>query len=163
MLRRLNHFIQHIILAIINFFYRPFSRYIPQQLFRYGFSGGVNLVFDWVLFFIFYNFIFKKEVVHFGFIAFTPYIASFIVSFIITFITGFWLSRYISFNESKLRGRVQLIRYLMVVLICVLMNYFGLKLFVEVFHIYPTPSKMIITVFTTLFSYFSQKYFSFKA
>ena len=143
--------------------YRPFAKFMPQQLFRYGFSGGANLVLDLVLFFVFYNFVFKKEVVHIWFIALTPYIASFIVSVLITFVTGFWLSRYISFNESKLHGGVQLYRYLMVVLVCVLMNYFGLKLFVEVFHVYPTPSKMIITIFTTLFSYFSQKYYSFKS
>ena len=150
-LRRINYAIQHFILSIINFIYKPFARFIPAQLFRYGVSGSANLVLDWVLFFIFYNFVFKKEVVHIWFLAFTPYIASFFVSFLITFVTGFWLSRYIRFNESKLQKGVQLYRYLMVVVICILMNYFGLKLFVEVFHIYPTPSKMIITVFTTLF------------
>ena len=40
--------------------------------------------------------------------------------------------------------------------------YFGLKLFVELCGIYPTPSKMIITIITIVISFFGQKYFSFK-
>ena len=163
MLKKINRFIQKIVLNVIDIIYIPYSKFFPRQLFRYGFAGGMNLVLDWILFFLLYNFVFDKQVVHFGPLAFTPYIASFIVSFIITFITGFWFSRYISFQDSTLHKGVQLYRYLMVVGVCILMNYFGLKLFVEVLHVFPTPSKMIITVITTFFSYFSQKYFSFKS
>jgi len=50
-----------------------------------------------------------------------------------------------------------------VVLGCLFLNYTFLKLFVEVFKWYPTPSKLVTTVFVVAFSYFSQKNYTFKA
>ena len=117
---------------------------------------------DWVLYFIFYNFIFHKQVVDLVFVAFTPHIASFVFKFPITFLTGFWLSRHVSFSDSQLRGRVQIVRYLLVVGGCILINYAGLKLFVEVCGFYPTPSNILTSIIAAIFSYFSNKYFSFK-
>ena len=159
----INHFIQKLILSIIDFVYIPFKKYIPYQLFRYGCSGGANMVFDWVLYFIFYNFIFCHNVLHIGPIAISAHIASFIFTFPITFFSGFWLGRYISFKESEMRGWSQLVRYLFVVGMCILLNYVCLKLFVEVCCFYPTPSKMLTTGITTIFSFLMQKYFTFKA
>ena len=43
------------ILNVIAFFYKPFRKIIPPTFFRYGFSGGANMVFDWILYFVFYN------------------------------------------------------------------------------------------------------------
>lgn len=158
-----NRILQKIALTIIDFVYTPFRKIVPYQLFRYGAAGGGNMVFDWVLYFIFYNFVFCHNIFYIGSIAISAHIASFLVTFPITFFSGFWLSRYVSFKESELRGRVQLIRYLMVVVGCILLNYVCLKFFVEVCHFYPTPSKMLTTVITTAFSFLSQKYFTFKA
>jgi hypothetical protein len=95
----INQFIQKLILAIIDFVYIPFRKYIPYQLFRYGCSGGANMVFDWVLYFIFYNFVFCHNVLHIGPIAISAHIASFVFTFPITFFSGFWLGRYVSFKE----------------------------------------------------------------
>lgn len=159
----INLLLQKIILTIIDFVYTPFKKYIPYQLFRYGCSGGANMVFDWILYFIFYNFIFCHNILHIGSIAISAHIASFIFTFPITFFSGFWLGRYISFKESEMRGWSQLIRYLFVVAMCILLNYICLKLFVEVCRFYPTPSKMLTTGITTIFSFLMQKYFTFKA
>jgi putative flippase GtrA len=116
-----------------------------------------------VLYAFLYNIVFQKEIFDLGFIAFTPHIAAFFTQFPITFASGFWLNRYVSFSESTLKGRTQIIRYLSIVICCITINYIGLKFFVEVCHIYPTPSQMINTLITTIFSYFAQKHFSFKA
>ncbi|MDO4191625.1 MAG: GtrA family protein, partial [Bacteroidales bacterium] len=122
-----------------------------------------NVCLDWLLYFICYNFIYKKQVIHLSnTIAFTPHIASLITVFPITFLTGFWLAKYVSFSNSNLRGRVQMFRYFTVVAFNFLFNYFGLKLLVEVIGIYPTPSKMIITVLATIISFLAQKYYSFR-
>ena len=56
--------ISQIITKIIDFFYRPFSKYIPQQLFRYAACGGGNMVLDWVLYFVVYNFVVGHELVY---------------------------------------------------------------------------------------------------
>ena len=50
----------------------------------------------------------------------------------------------------------------MVVFGCLLLNYGFLKLFVDVFGWYPTPSKLVTTVFVVIFSYLSQKNYTFK-
>lgn len=151
-----------IIRRAIDFFYPPFEHYFSKQFFRYAVSGGANMVFDWILYFILYNFVFKKQIVELPFIAISAHIAALLVTFPITLFTGFLLQKYVTFTASLLRGRKQLIRYMSVVGINLLINYFGLKLFVEVFHFYPTISKMIITVICTAFSYFSQKHYTFK-
>jgi putative flippase GtrA len=85
-----------------------------------------------------------------------------LIVFPITLLTGFWLNKYVTFTQSSLRGYKQLWRYILIVAVNLLVNYFGLKLFVEVCGIYPTPSKMIITIITVAISFFGQKYFTFR-
>ena len=147
---------------IIDFFYPPFKRYFSRQFFRYGACGVANIGLDWALYFITYNYILQKQLVSLGFITFSPHIAALLITFPITLFTGFLLQKYVTFTASDLRGRQQLVRYMAVVGVNLLINYFGLKLFVEVLHFYPTLSKMIVTVICTIFSYFSQKKFTFK-
>jgi putative flippase GtrA len=84
------------------------------------------------------------------------------MAFCITFPTGFFLSKYITFSQSDLRGRIQLFRYGITVLMCILLNYIFLKIFVEYFGWYPTLSKIITTLIVVVYSYFSQKYFTFR-
>ncbi len=147
---------------LIDFFYPPFRRYFSLQFFRYGVSGVGNMVFDWVLYFIIHNFIIQKRWVYLGFVTLGPHIATLFITFPITLFTGFLLQKYVTFTASTMRGRVQLILYSAVVGVNLLINYFGLRLLVDVLEIYPTPSKMIVTVFTTIFSYISQKKFTFR-
>ena len=169
--------IAKIITAVIDFFYRPFARFIPEQMFRYAACGGGNLLFDWVLYFLFYNFVvghnlvyiplpvsfnFQLSTFNFYFLCLTPHIAALCIVFPITLLTGFWLNKYVTFTQSSLQGIKQLRRYLLVVALNLSLNYFGLKLCVETLGWYPTPSKMLITVFTVVISFFGQKYFSFR-
>ncbi|HEX3079533.1 MAG TPA: GtrA family protein, partial [Puia sp.] len=147
-----------------DFFYPPFRKFIPLQTFRYAACGGFNTVLDIFVFFVSYNFILQKQILHIGsIISLKPHVASFIISFFISFPTGFMLNRYIVFPGSNLHGRVQLFRYFLLVLICIILNYFFIRLFVERFHLYPTVSKIITTAIVVSFSYLTQKNFTFKA
>ncbi|MEI7502371.1 MAG: GtrA family protein [Paludibacter sp.] len=148
--------------TVIDFFYPPFSKYMTLQFFRYGVSGAANLVFNWILYFLVYNFVLQKQMLHLGIVTLSSHIAAFGITFFVTFFSGFLLQKYVTFTESDLRGRVQLIRYLFVVTINLVVNYLGLKLLVDVFLFYPTLSNMAISIFTTFISYFSQKKFTFK-
>lgn len=155
------HHIKEKINLIIEWVYTPFTNLVPYQTFRYGLCGGANTALDIFLYFIFYNFVLQKQMAHLGFITISPYIAAFLIVFPITFSTGFLLAKYITFTQSTLRGRIQLMRYGIIVMFSIFLNYVFLKILVEVFHIYPTPSKIIITGFVVVFSYFSQKHFTF--
>ena len=150
------------IIWFLDWFYQPFSNYLSRQTFRYAACGGANTVFDIVLYFVTYNFILEKQVVDLVVVAISPHIASFIFVFPVTFSTGFLLSKYITFTESNLRGRIQLLRYGLTVLGSVVLNYLLLKLFVESFHWYPTISKIVTTAIVVLYSYICQKYFTFR-
>ena len=147
---------------VIGFTYPVFRRFIPVEIYRYGVCGSVNIVFDWVLYFLVYNFIFKDKLIDLGIVVLSPHIATLAVIFPITTFSGFLLQKYVTFTESDLRGRVQLIRYLIIVLANLLINYAGLKFFVDRLLFYPTPSKMIITIFTVICSYIGQKKYTFK-
>ena len=147
---------------VILWFYPPFKKFMPEQTFKYAATGGANTALDIFLYFIFYHFVLNKEIVDLGFYAISPHIAAFIMSFTITFPIGFVLAKYISFPGSFLRKRVQFFRYGLSVMGSVLLNYIFLKLFVEHFGWYPTPSKMLTTLIAILFSYTAQKYFTFK-
>ena len=154
------------ITKIIDFFYQPFSRLCSEEFFRYGACGAGNMVLDWVLYFIMYNFVVGHELVYFNLFnrewCLTPHIAALCIVFPITLLTGFWLNKYVTFRQSDLKGWRQFLRYISIVAVNLAINYFGLKLFVDVCAVYPTPSKMIITVLTVAISYFGQKYYSFR-
>jgi len=147
---------------IITWFYQPFKRFIPPETFRYAATGGLNTALDIFLYFYFYNFILHKEIIELGIMAISPHIAAFILVFPITFTTGFLLAKYITFTSSPIIGRVQLFRYGLTVAGAILLNYILLKLFVEYLFIWPTVSKIITTVFVVAYSYFIQRYFTFK-
>ena len=172
---RIMNNIAKIITKIIDFFYRPFDKWISQQLFRYAACGGGNMVLDWILYFLIYNFVIGHEIVNLQFTihnvqfaqAITPHIATLCIVFPITLLTGFWLQKYVTFqtvSNSAKRTQTfkQAYRYILIVAINLAVNYFGLKLCVETFGWYPTPSKMAITIITVTISYIGQKYYTFR-
>jgi putative flippase GtrA len=152
-----------IILRFLDFFYPIFKPFFDKQTYHYAVCGGINMLVDLSLYFFAFNFIFKKKIVQITeTIAFEPYIAAFLFSFVITFPLGFALSKYIVWTESNIKGRVQLFRYFLLVLVNLFLNYALLKIFVETFHIFPTISKLLTIVIVVTISFLTQKYFTFK-
>ena len=149
--------------VIIDFFYPPFRKHMSIQFFRYGAVGSSNLLFDWVLYFVVYNFILQQQMLHLGFVTLSSHIASLAIKYPIILFTGFMLQKYVTFTSSEIRGRIQLFRYLVVFGINVVINYLGLKLLVDYFGFYPTPSNMLVSLFTVIISYFFQKHYTFRA
>jgi putative flippase GtrA len=131
-------------------------------MFRYLACGGFNTLLSIFIFWFSYHFIVNQKGVPVGSIVIHPYIAAFMISFTISFPLGFILSKYIVFPESNLHGRVQVFRYAVLVAACVILNYSLLKLFVEVFGFYPTPSNVLTAVIVAVFSFISQRKFTFK-
>lgn len=153
---------QNFILKVIDWFYFPFLQFIPIEIFRYAFTGGLNTIFDLLLYFFFYNYVLDKQILELGFVAISPHIAAFLIVFPITFSTGFLLAKYVTFTSSELKGRIQLFRYGVSVAGAIMLNYVFLKLFVEYFGLYATLSKGITTTIVVIYSYILQRYFSFK-
>jgi putative flippase GtrA len=162
-MQRIHHQIRKGILGIVDFFYPVFRKFMPLQTYRYAACGGGNTALNILIFFLAHNFIFQNQVIELGFFAVSSHIAAFILAFCITFPIGFYLSMYVVFHGSFLRRRIQFIRYFMVAMACIAQNYFFLKIFVDVFGWYPTPSMILTTALVVTFSYVAQKYFSFRS
>ena len=162
MLQQTHRKFKSLLLQIIDAFYPLFKKIMPLQTFRYAACGGGNTALNIIIYFLSYNFVLKKEIVHLPFVAISPHIAAFIFAFFITFPIGYYLNMFVVFDGSYLRKRIQLFRYFLVVLMCIILNYIFLKLFVERFEWYPTPSMIVTTAIVIVFSYLSQRNFSFK-
>jgi putative flippase GtrA len=159
---KLSNHLQLLIIQTIDHFHVPFQKLIPIETFRYAATGGFNTLLDIFLYFICYNFILDKHVVNLQIVSISPHIAAFLVVFPITFFTGFLFARYITFTSSEIRGRIQLIRYMISVSGSIFLNYVFLKFLVEFGGLWPTLSKVITTVIVVIYSYFVQKFFTFK-
>jgi len=147
---------------LIDLFYPLFRKYMPVQFFRYGVTGVGNLMFDWVLYFVIYNFLLQQQMLDLGFFTLSSHIASFVIKFPIVLLSGFLLQKYVTFSESDLRGHRQLLRYLVVYGVNILINYLGLKLLVDIMNVFPSISNMIVSIITVFVSYFLQKRYTFK-
>ncbi|MEI6681944.1 MAG: GtrA family protein [Bacteroidota bacterium] len=148
--------------GIIDFFYPPFRKFMSLQFFRYGVTGSANLVFDWVLYFLIYNFALWHKNLDLGFVTLSSHIAALAIKVPIVLLSGFLLQKYVTFSSSKLNAGVQLFRYSIVFLVNLCISYFGMKLLVDGFNLYPSPSNIMISILTVFISYFSQKLYTFK-
>lgn len=162
-MRKHIHSARDLVLPIIDFFYPPFKKLMNLQTFRYAASGGGNTLLGLAIYYISFKYIFSEKVFEFGFYAFEGHIAALIVSFCITFPVGFFMSKYVVFSDSKMKGRIQLFRYFMICLFNLALNYILLKMLVEKFKIYPVLAQLLTIIIVVMFSYIAQRNFSFKA
>lgn len=144
------------------FYWRPFRPLLPLQTFRYAACGGLNMVLDALWYFVIYHYIVAERFFDLGVVVLSPHIASMLVVFPITFFNGFWLNRNVAFKSSPLSGQTQLFRYALSIVGSILLTYAGLKLFVEVCGFWPTPSKVLTTILTVIYSFLAAKYFTFR-
>lgn len=132
------------------------------QTFRYLASGGGNTLLGLLIYFVSFKYIFFEKEFHFWFYAFKGHIAALLASFLVTFPVGFFLAKYVVFSDSNMRGRVQLVRYFLICVFNLALNYILLKILVESFHVYPVLAQVITIIIVVLFSYVAQRNFSFR-
>jgi putative flippase GtrA len=161
-MRRHIHSVRDLLLPLIDFFYPPFRKLMPLQTFRYAASGGVNTLLGLTLYYISYKFILKEQDLHFGFYAFKSHVAALFIAFCFSFPFGFFLMKYVVFSDSNMKGKVQLLRYFMVYLFNLMLNYLLLKILVENFKLYAPLAQIFTTIIIILFSYLAQRHFTFK-
>lgn len=151
------------ITRLIDLGYRgPVAALVPRQTYRYALCGGINMVLDALWYALLYNFVIAHRFIDLGVVVLSPHIASMILVFPITFFNGFWLNRHIAFRGSALPPRQQLGRYALSIAGSVLLTYAGLKCFVELCGLWPTPSKVLTTLITVVYSYLVAKYYTFR-
>ena len=162
-MRRHIHNARDLILPIIDFFYPPFRRLMNLQTFRYAASGGGNTLLGFLIYLVSFKYVLHEKDLHFEFYAFKAHVAALFITFCLTFPVGFFMSKYVVFSDSKIKGHVQLFRYFMICLFNLALNYILLKIMVEKFHIYPVLAQVFTISVVIIFSYIAQRHFSFKA
>ncbi len=163
-MQKIHQNIRGLILTIVDAFYPLFKRIMPLQTFRYAACGGFNTLMGIALYYVGYTFIFKEQIVQMGSFALEPHIAAdYLFAIWISFPIGFYLSRYVVFQESSLPRRVQVFRYGVVVVGAMGLNYFFLKFFIEIVQLNATVGKVCTNVVVIVFSYISQRNYSFKS
>lgn len=150
------------ILAIIDFFYPPFKKYISLHNFRYLATGGTTFVLGLAVYYLSFYHLFKNDEVNVFFFTIKKGIAAYIVDFAIVIPFSFLLNRYVVFTHSEVKGRVQLFRFLNLQFINILLNIFLYKFFADVLLIYPTIARLFVGVLIAGFSYLYQHYFTFS-
>ena len=148
--------------AIDLLYVKPLRKLVPQQVFRYLACGGITILLDIIWYYIIYHFIICEQFIDLGFVVVSPHIAALCIVFPITFFTGFWLNRNVAFKATRFSSLPQLAKYALTVVGSILLNYLCMKLFVESFGIWATPSKMLTTVICSIYSYLVGRYFTFR-
>lgn len=159
---RLIHMVAHLLIKAIDRLYiKPVSRIVSRDIFGYGMCGALNMALDTVWYFLIYHYVVAQRFIDLGVVVVSPHISTLFIVFPITFFTGFWLNRHVAFRVTEYRTRGQLLRYALSVVGSILINYVCMKLFVEMLNIWPTPSKMLTTVVSVVYSYLAARYFTF--
>lgn len=136
---------------------------MPLKTFRYAACGGGVALLNILVFAIAHNFIVDKEqALDLGFMQMKPHTASFVIALCVSFPIGFLLNRYVVFQTSTNRGRVQLFRYAAVSGLNIFLTWALLRFFVDILGFWPTIAQMSITVILAVLSYFAQNHYSFK-
>ena len=151
------------LITVVDTLYVPLiQRFVSRDVFGYALCGGVNMLLDAIWYFVIYHYIVAERFIDLHWIVISPHITSLIIVFPITFLTGFWLNRHVAFRSDQKRVRPQLTKYALSVAGSIALNYLLMKSFVELLYIYPTPSKILTSVITALYSYIMGRYFTFK-
>ncbi len=141
---------------------KPVQKVISKETFRYAACGGINMLLDMLIYAFLYNVVVAKSNVDLGVVVISPHIMALILVFPITFFNGFWLNRNVAFVRSTLTQRTQLVRYVFSVGGSLLLNYLLMKLLVESLYLWPTPSKLVTTLISVVYSYLMARFYTFK-
>ena len=154
--------IAKLLIRIVDALYIPvFRRVVSRNIFAYVVCGGANMALDTLWYFLLYHYVVCERFINLGVVVMSPHIAALCLVFPITFFTGFWLNRNVAFRVTHLHSRRQLLRYALTVVGSILLNYVCMKLLVESFNLWPTPSKILTTIISVAYSYLVARYYTF--
>ncbi len=134
-----------------------------QSLFRYGIAAAIATLVDIIIYFLFYNFVLQKEDVQVlpALIVSAPTTAL-AFSYSCGLITNFTITRFYVFPGSPLRTRIQLMRYVMVALLILGVNYLLMTFFIRWLHWFPTLSRSAAAILCGFASFGIHRIFSFR-
>ncbi len=141
-----------------NYLYRVFS----SKVIRFFLSAGIATLVDVLIYFAVINYIFHYQRVKINGYSASAHNFSLCISYSCGVVINFLLNKYAVFSESNIAGRKQFRRFALIAFLGFFANYSLLRLFVEVFGFYPTPSRIASALSLGVASYYVHKLFTFK-
>ncbi len=135
---------------------------LKLKVVRYFFAAITATLVDVSMYFVAYNFILRKQDWDLSFITITAPTISLGISFCFGITTNFTLTKLFVFKESDLRTRYQFIRYVMVALAMLFLNYILMSVLIRQFDWYPTPSRAFAAISIGVLSFTLHKFYSFR-
>ena len=133
------------------------------KLIRYGMAAAIATIVDVSVYFIAFNYIYQKQDLHImQFLVLGAPTASLIVSYSCGLITNFTITKYFVFTESDLRGHHQLMRYVMVAVLILFLNYGFMSFLIKTLGWFPTIARATSAIVIGFISFAIHKVFSFK-
>jgi putative flippase GtrA len=129
---------------------------------RYLITAGVATVVDVAVYFIVFNFLFRKIDLHIGGVVIGAPSASLALSFSCGLFTNFMLTRNFVFKESEVKSSVQFGRFVLVAVAVFFSNYYLMNFLIKVLDWYPTIARGFSAVTIGVLSFMTHKAFSFK-
>jgi putative flippase GtrA len=138
------------------------KRILKLKVVRYFFAAITATVVDVTVYFLAYNYIIQKRDLPLGFITITAPTIALGISFCFGISTNFTLTKLFVFKESDLRTRYQFIRYVVVALSMLFLNYVLMSILIRQFGWYPTPSRAFAAISIGVLSFTLHKIYSFR-
>ncbi len=134
-----------------------------SKLIRYSMSSAVATIVDVVIYFITFNYILRKQdLPPVNQLVITAPTIALIISYTCGLLTNFTITKYFVFTESDLRGRHQLMRYVMVAALILFLNYSMMSILIRGLEWYPTISRAVSAVVIGFLSFAIHRSFSFR-
>lgn len=126
-------------------------------------AAAIATAVDVSVYFIAFNYLFKKQdfdLMHF--VTLGAPTVSLIMSYSCGLVTNFTISKYFVFTESDLRGHHQLMRYVMVAVLILFLNYGFMSFLIKTMEWFPTIARATSAIVIGFISFAIHKVFSFK-
>jgi putative flippase GtrA len=135
---------------------------LHSKVFRYFISAGIATVVDISVFYLSFNYLFRKQPVSFtSHLVFAAPTVSLFLSTACGVTTNFLITKIFVFHESTLKAHKQLFRYFLVAMFVLSLNYLLMTFLIKM-NWYPTIARTFAALSIGVISFVFHKYFSFR-
>ena len=140
------------------------KRILNNRVVRYIFSAGMATGVDVVVYFLSFNFLFYKNDLNVAeWLTVSAPTASLAISYSCGLVTNFLITKYLVFTKSDLKGIHQLMRYILVAVLILLLNYLLMSFLIKEMEWYPTIARICSALTIGFLSFIIHKFYSFRS
>lgn len=138
-------------------------QFIQSKVFRYFLSAGIATVVDVSVFYLSFNYLFRKQpVIITDHLAFAAPTVSLVISTACGVTTNFLITKSFVFHESTLKAYKQVFRYVLVACFVLGLNYMLMTYLIMQLDWFPTVARTFTALSIGVISFTFHKYFSFR-